>query len=77
MVVKYKSTYTERDTEHCLKKISTLEASFGAKPNVLQFCPLCNVYVVNVVQPIVSTMRQGTCYLCTQHLGLIALTSLT
>ena len=52
MVVNYKGTYTERDTEHSLKNESTLKTSFGAKPNVLQFCPLSNVYVVNVMQPL-------------------------
>ena len=52
MVVNYKGTYTERDTEHSLKNESTLKTSFGAKPNVLQFCPLSNFYVVNVIQPL-------------------------
>jgi hypothetical protein len=52
MVVNYKRTYAERDTEHSLKNVSTLETSFGAKPNVLQFCPLSNIYLVNVIQPI-------------------------
>jgi len=34
------------------KNVFTLKASFGAKPNVLQFCPLSDVYVVNVIQPL-------------------------
>ena len=51
MVVYYKSTYTEWDTEHFFfKSVSTLKTSFGAKPNVLQFCPLSDCYLVNVMR---------------------------
>jgi len=32
------------------KSVSTLKTSFGATPNVLQFCPLSDVYVVSVIQ---------------------------
>jgi hypothetical protein len=53
MVVNYKSTYIERDTENSLKNVSTLKTSFGAKPNVLQFCPLSNVYVVQLLWEII------------------------
>ena len=49
MVVYYKSTYTEWNTEQFFQAVSTLKTSFGAKPNVLQFCPLSDVYVVNVM----------------------------
>ena len=30
--------------------VSTLKTSFGAKPNVLQFFPLSDFYVVNVMR---------------------------
>jgi len=30
--------------------------SFGAKPNVLQFCPLSDFYVVNVIQPLCTLL---------------------
>jgi len=33
-----------------LKSVSTLKTSFGAKPNVLQFCPLSDFYVVSVMR---------------------------
>jgi hypothetical protein len=33
-----------------LKSVSTLKTYFGAKPNVLQFYPLSDVYVVNVMR---------------------------
>ena len=32
------------------KSVSTLKTSFGAKPNVLQFYPLSDVYVVNIMR---------------------------
>ena len=34
------------------ESVSTLKTSFGAKPNVLQFCPLSDFYVANVIQPL-------------------------
>ena len=53
MVVYCKGTYTEWDTEHSFFfNLHTLKTSFGAKPNDLQFCPLCDFYVVNVIQPL-------------------------
>ena len=30
----------------------SLITSFGANPNVLQICPLSDVYVVNVIHPL-------------------------
>ena len=50
MVVYYKSTYTEWDTEQFFLCVSTLETSFGAKLNVLQFFPLSDFYVVSVMR---------------------------
>ena len=38
------------------KNVSTLKTSFGAKPNVLQFWPLSNFYVVNVIQPLCTLL---------------------
>jgi len=38
------------------KNVSTLKTSFGAKPNVLQFCPLSDFYVVNVIQPLCTLL---------------------
>ena len=35
-----------------LQSVSTLITSFGANPNVLQFCPLSDFYVVNVIHPL-------------------------
>jgi hypothetical protein len=59
MVVYCKSTYTEWDTEQFLKMYLLLKRLLEqSRMNVLQFCPLCDFYVVNVIQPLCTLTGQ-------------------
>jgi len=44
--------------------VSILKTSFGAKPNVLQFCPLSDFYVVNVIQRCWCSTALYTSHMC-------------
>jgi hypothetical protein len=39
-----------------LQSVSTLITSFEANPNVLQFCPLSDFYVVSVIHPLCTLL---------------------
>ena len=56
IVRRHISVYIEWDTENSCINVSTLKTSFGVKPNVLQFCSLCDFYVVNVIPPLCTLL---------------------